>query len=238
MNPISILWLYDDLLDLYGDWGNLLAVTKGLDAMEIPWHIDHKSLGDETDFSQYQMVYLGPGKARNLAQAAKDFVQKKKQVLDAVEQDVLFLATGNSRLLFGKSFTGAGGETLPGIGLFDYTGEETGNVFVSDVVAYPVFAPQTASYGFINRTAHIHGNTRDPLFAVRYGAGDGQETPAQQEGNLYRNFFGTWQLGPVLVKNPVFLKELLRRLAGERFRDWNTTAEELALKLTLSEIKR
>lgn len=29
MSKVNILWMYDDLLDLYGDWGNLLAVTKG-----------------------------------------------------------------------------------------------------------------------------------------------------------------------------------------------------------------
>ena len=37
MNKVTILWLYDDLLDLYGDWDNLLAVAKGMDAMEIQW---------------------------------------------------------------------------------------------------------------------------------------------------------------------------------------------------------
>ena len=61
MSKVNILWMYDDLLDLYGDWGNLLAVTKGLDAMGIPWEIDHKSLGDQPDFSRYQMIYIGPG---------------------------------------------------------------------------------------------------------------------------------------------------------------------------------
>ena len=40
MSKVNILWMYDDLLDLYGDWGNLLAVTKGLDAMGIPWEIE------------------------------------------------------------------------------------------------------------------------------------------------------------------------------------------------------
>lgn len=120
------------------------------------------------------MIYIGPGKARNLAEAAKDLACQKQAVLDTVERGVVFLATGNSRLLFGKSFTGADGQQIPGIGLFDYTGEETGNVFISDVLAHPIFAPETASYGFINRTAHIHGNDRDPLFTVVKGAGDGE----------------------------------------------------------------
>ena len=78
MSKVNILWMYDDLLDLYGDWGNLLAVTKGLDAMGIPWEIDHKSLGDQPDFSRYQMIYIGPGKARNLAEAAKDLACQKQ----------------------------------------------------------------------------------------------------------------------------------------------------------------
>ena len=238
MSKVRILWLYDDLLDLYGDWANLLALTKGLDAMGVAWEIDHKSLGDPADLSEYQMVYIGPGKARNLEEAAKDFIGRKEEILAAVERDTVFLVTGNSRLLFGKSFTGPLGETIPGIGLFDYTGEETGNVFISDVLASPVFAPETMSYGFINRTAHIHGNYRDPLFTVAKGAGDGETEGETHEGNLYRNFFGTWQLGPLLVKNPVILKELLRRLVGEDFCDWNTTAEELALKLTLNEISK
>ena len=103
MNKVNILWMYDDLLDLYGDWANLLAVTKGLDAMKLSWEIDHKSLDDEIDSTAYQMVYLGPGKARNLGRAAQDFVKRKEAVLAAVERDTVFLVTGNSRLLFGKS---------------------------------------------------------------------------------------------------------------------------------------
>lgn len=237
MSKMELLWLYDDLLDLYGDWGNLLAITKGLDAMHIEWELTHKSLGDPLDLTQYHLVYLGPGKARNLAVAARDFYERKENVLEAIEKDVLFLVTGNSRLLFGKNFTAETGETIPGVGLFDYTGEETGNVFISDVVSTPVYDSKSAAYGFINRTAHIHGNDRDPLFAVTYGAGDDEKTPADKEGNLYRNFFGTWQLGPLLVKNPAILKEVLRRLVGEGFCDWNTTPEELALKLTLNEIQ-
>ena len=63
MSKVNILWMYDDLLDLYGDWGNLLAVTKGLDAMGISWEIDHKKPGGiSRTFPRYQMVYIGPGK--------------------------------------------------------------------------------------------------------------------------------------------------------------------------------
>lgn len=116
MSKVNILWMYDDLFDLYGDWGNLLAVTKGLDAMGIPWEIDHKSLGDQPDFSRYQMIYIGPGKARNLAEAAKDLACQKQAVLDAVERGVVFLATGNSRLLSAKALLVPTGSRYPVLG--------------------------------------------------------------------------------------------------------------------------
>ena len=95
MSKVRILWLYDDLLDLYGDWANLLALTKGLDAMGAAWEIDHKSLGDPADLSEYQMVYIGPGKARNLEEAAKDFIGRKEEILAAVERDTVFALLTN-----------------------------------------------------------------------------------------------------------------------------------------------
>lgn len=71
MSKVNILWMYDDLLDLYGDWGNLLAVTKGLDAMGISWEIDHKSLGDQPDFSRYQIGIYRTGESAEPGRSGK-----------------------------------------------------------------------------------------------------------------------------------------------------------------------
>lgn len=237
MNKIEILWLYDDLLDLYGDWGNLLAVCRGLDAAGAGWNIDKKSLGEEVNFEKYQMIYIGPGKEKNLAVAGKDFARHREAAKSAVENGAVVLCIGNSRMLFGKSFVTAAGEEIPGAGLFDYTGKETGAVFVSDEWGHPVFSPTADSYGFINRTGVLSGEMGEPLFTLESGAGDGDEAEAKCEGTLYKNFFGTWQLGPVLVKNPLVLKEVLSRLLGEDYRDFDTFAEELALKQTINDIK-
>lgn len=234
MSTVNILWLYDDLLDLYGDSGNLTLLTNRLTAMGLEVKLSRLSLGDHLDFTLYHMVYLGPGKAKNLAKASEHFYQYADQAKAAVDDGLLFLVTGNARLLFGQTFTDCDGATRNGIGLFDYTGRETGNVFISDVIAAPVFAPNTLGYGFINRTAHIDGNTAAPLFMVRQGAGD-NELDAQHEGNLLRNFFGTWQLGPVLVKNPHLLCEVLRRLAGDAYHEPDNSLEQKALDLTLAE---
>ncbi len=232
MTQKQILWLYDDLLDLYGDSGNLTVLVSKLKAMEIEAVITCKSLGDALDFDSFDMVYIGPGKAKNLAKAALHFSQYAQAVKAAVAAGKLFFVTGNARLLFGQSFTGFDGESYPGVGLFSYTGRETGNVFVSDVV---FCCGDTEGYGFINRTAHIDGNGESFLFDILLGAGD-SEAPAKQEGNRLQNFFGTWLLGPVLVKNPGLLKQILQLLAGQAYREPDLALEQTALDATLAEL--
>lgn len=250
MQPVRILWLYDDLLDLYGDGGNLSMLRRRIEEMGYPSRLDRRSLGEPLeDLEDYHLVYLGPGKAANLAKAAGHFTAYAQQVKAAVEAGVVFLVTGNARLLFGRSFTAPGGQTLEGVGLFDYTGNETGNVFVSDVAAAANIPGLPHCYGFINRTAHIEGNAGGRggvLFEVLSGSGDGDPQkekilPGQRrgEGNLYQNFFGTWLLGPVLVKNPALCREVLRRVlsrAGLELGSYDDSMEQKALDLTLAEI--
>lgn len=234
MNDVNILWLYDDLLDLYGDSGNLLVLTQRLQELGLTVKVTRLSLQDELDLNLYSLVYIGPGKAKNLTKAAEHFTRFAPVVREAVENGLPFFVTGNARLLFGRSFTDEDGTQHPGIGLFDYTGRDTGAVFISDVISCPGFAPEEKGYGFVNRTAHIDGNTRDPLFTVLRGAGD-NEAEGGNEGNLYRNFMGTWQLGPVLVKNPHLLREVLRRVAPGAYRELDFTLEQKALDRTLAE---
>ena len=149
----------------------------------------------------------------------------------------MWLVTGNARELFGKSFTTPTGETMPGIGLFDYTGVETNKVFVSDMLAQPVYDENARIYGFINRTAYLVGENRYPLFTVLSGCGDG-ETPDGKEGTLYRNFFATWAMGPMLARNPSMLRELLHRLLGEDYRECDMRLEEKALALVTAEFDK
>lgn len=236
-NTITLLHLYGDTLDLYGDAFNLTCIRRRLEQLGHPCRVVCANLGEPFDPLDAQLIYLGHGKARNLAAVAPHFCTYGPRMQEAVEAGRLVLATGNSRLLFGRSFQTPDGGTQPGIGLFDYTGVETGQVFTGDVVAHPVFDPQLTSYGFVNRTAHLVGENPSPLFRVVQGPGDGAQ-PDGAEGTLYRNFFGTWQMGPLLARNPGFLREILRRLLGpEAALDYDDALEQKALELTLKEFK-
>lgn len=230
MEPVKILWLYGDLMDLYGDRGNLTAVTHCLDGAGIPWTMEEKSIYDELAPEEYRLIYVGPGKDRNLLRAAEHLTGYGEALSRAVEQGTVFLVTGNAQLLFGQSIRDEEGVRHPAAGLFEYTGELTGEVFIDDVVLAPAEDPETLAYGFINRTSRRTGDGGEPLFRVRWA----QKPIGETEGILHRNFLGTWALGPVLAKNAALLADVLERVTGGPVPFDRTLADE-ALARTLAE---
>lgn len=235
MKTIKILWLYDDLLDLYGDSGNITIMEYYLRKNDFFYQIDKKSINDQLSFVDYQLVYIGPGKFKNLIVASKHFNQYQTEIQKAINDKVIFLVIGNARLLFGKSFSDKQ-ETYPGIGLFDYQAVDTQEVYISDVIVQPMIDLDQTYYGFINRTGYLQSyDNKFPLFKVKSSLGDGLK-PTEYEGNHYQNYFGTWLLGPLLVKNPDFLIKLLTLLTDQKL-TLDNALEIKAHDLTMKEFK-
>lgn len=231
MKPVKILWLYDELLDLYGDCGNLLVLKKRIEQLGGGCEILRSGAGEEHPFAEADMFYIGPGKYTNLCRAGEDILQYRASVRAFIESGKPALVTGNARFLLGESYAEEGGYDHPGLSLFPYRGVETGDVFVSDVVASAKIEGSPVCYGFINRTGYIDGNESMFLFDVEYG----QAECGSGEGNLYKNLFATGLLGPVLVKNPYLCAAVLRRLLGSDFAPYDDTLAQKAHALTVAE---
>jgi|GEM_PF-376916 len=237
-NEIKILCMYDELLDLYGDFGNVRMIKMRLEEMGLSCSLVSCGLGETPDFDACDMLYIGPGKGRSLVHAAKHLIGYAAPFRAAIERGLPALVTGSARLLLGKGFRSADGEDIPCVGLFDYTGYDDGKVFVSDVVGELLIdGAENTAYGFINRTAHIEGSAGSPLLRLKYGAGDGSG-PSSVEGSIYKNLVATWCLGPLLVKNPALLRLFLKRLAGDAFVDYDDSLEKKALALTLHDMEK
>lgn len=230
---VKILWLYEDLLDLYGDRGNISAITYQLKHLEIEFEIDKKSIFDELDFDGYDFIYAGPGKDKNVIRASEHLVKYKDAVIKAVNDKKVFFVTGNAQLLFGREIEDENGNIHDAVGLFDYSSKITGDVFINDMVASPMFNRTSLCYGFINRTSYIVGDIKNPLFEVKYS----EKNIGESEGILSQNFFSTWALGPVLAKNPPLLKEVLCRILGATSVEIDDSLQNIALQKTLGEFE-
>ncbi len=234
MKEVKILWLYQDVMDLYGDRGNILALKYQLETLKVDCSITNKGLEDELDFEGYNLVYIGPGKDKNAVKAAEHLSKYKNKVSTAIENGTTFLVTGNAQILFGKEIEDADGTVYPAAEIFGYSAKLTGEVFLNDYTARPVFNEQALSYGLINRTSYLVNVNEDPLFKVEFS----QKGIGSTEGILYKNFFGTWALGPVLAKNPHVLLEILNRILDVKIIGIDDGLQNIALQRTLGELEK
>ena len=190
---IKVLHLYYDLLNLYGEQGNVLALKDFFKNQNIEISIDYLSLKDEIDFNNYDIVYLGSGSNENLLLALEDIKRYKKELTKYIDNNNYLISTGNSYLLFGQKI-----DELDALGIFDYYAKSTDRIRCHSFMQYQDLSPIV---GFQNRSFIVQNN-ENHLFKVIDGNADNLKS--EYEGYHYKNFFGTFLVGPLLIRNPHF----------------------------------
>ncbi|MHB8947206.1 MAG: type 1 glutamine amidotransferase [Bacillota bacterium] len=215
---IKICHLYPDLMNLYGDRGNVIALKR-----RAEWHglrpvVDEVSLEAKPDFRLYDVIFIGGGQDREQQLICLDFQKVKGSSLtEAVEDDVVLLAICGGYQLLGRYYQTGGGEQLPGIGVIDVRTEAgkkrlIGNVIIETDVLEG--GPKTV-VGFENHSGQTYlGKGLRPFGRVINGYGNNGEDGG--EGVLYRNTLGTYLHGSLLPKNPDVTDFLLRRALVRR----------------------
>ncbi|HPR39899.1 MAG TPA: hypothetical protein PKY19_04530 [Oscillospiraceae bacterium] len=238
MKHVNILHLYSKTLDLIGDFKNLDALCMRIRECGCNYSVSCVEYGEKISLEGYNFIYIGHGKCRNLSAVSEHIIQYREEFVRAFEAGTIFLVTGSARLLFGKSFETLDGKTHEALGLFDYTGKEFDGLIVHDELLHPVFAPEETVFGCVNRSENLYfeGENPSPLFTVEMGYSDNEKIGGV-EGTLCKNFFGTWSLGPVLIRNPVMMREILRRLLGEDYLEGDYSLEQEALDRVLLEVR-
>lgn len=190
---ITIAYLYYDLLNFYGDSGNIKILSKYLNKQNIEVDIKYLSLNDELNFLEYDIVYIGMGINENLLCAKEHLISYKEQIKEAIENNIFFLCTGNSYELFGKTIN-----NIEALGIFNYNTEYL-NINETIEVDSKCRFIDTNIIGFINRVSK--NDNSDNYFLEDL-----------HEGIVYKNFIGTYTLGPILVRNPKLLHYIAYQL--------------------------
>lgn len=208
---IDILCLYYDVMNLYGDTGNLKVITHHLDDLNIKYNIDKLTFDDDIDFSKYDLILLGSGKENDRELVLKDLEKYKKEINNAIKNGTFFLVTGNSLGIFGKKLY-----KKKALNIFDFEVCESTDRISQEVIIKNDFGKSI--YGFMNNS-DILKNKKNYLF--------------ENEGVHVNNFYGTYVLGPILARNPDFLKYFMKELIlskdkSYKMRQLDTSLEEKA----------
>lgn len=208
-----IAHLYKDLLNLYGNDGNVKILKAALEELGCEVSVVAPSLGDALEWDKYDLVFIGSGTESNQEMALSDIEKYKEDIKKAIDSGKVILAMGNSIDMFGGKMMNAydAGEEIEALGIFPFNSEWTVRIR-QDVRRESIFTDGEL-LGFENHNYKMVDE-------------EGNELPAQEIQE--NNFFGSYVEGPILVRNPGFLKKIAGLLVGDKADSLDLSMEERA----------
>lgn len=209
--------LYPKLLNIYGDYGNILTLKKRCEWRGIDLVVDEIELGDE--ISEHDIYFIGGGQDLQQITVASELQKHKEFLHSEMNNNAVFLAICGGYQLFGKYYQPHEGEKLLGIELLDAYTIAGHNRFIGNVTAKlsdDIKLSKDTLVGFENHSGltYLQGDTK-PISHVLTGNGNNGKDGG--EGGRYKNVFGTYLHGSLLPKNPHFADYLIELALKKKY---------------------
>lgn len=228
---IKLFHLYPDAMNLYGDLGNVIALSKRCQWRDIDFEVTEVKIGDQVRLTDADILFMGGGQDRGQKIISGDLVKRGLEIKDRIEEGMVALTVCGGFQLFGRHFKLKDGSEIPGIGVFDAVTTAGDKRLIGNVVVdiahtssewatkykyQHVETPHATLVGFENHSGltQLGPGTKPLGYVVRgYGnMGDGG-----YEGGWYKNAFGTYLHGSLLPKNPWFADHLIEAALIHRY---------------------
>lgn len=217
--PLRIVHLFPDLLNLYGDGGNLKVLMQRCAWRGIPAQLEQIHYGDEFDISEADIVFMGGGPDREQHLASQEILKNKEQLATYVEDDGVLLAICGGYQILGKNWL-MGDEIVEGLSIIDAETKRANKGFdrlienialVSPIASHPVI-------GYENHAGRTHlGEGLEPFGQVVSTTGHGNNDTSGADGVRYKNVIGSYLHGPFLGKNPEVADWLIATALSRKF---------------------
>lgn len=238
---LNILWMYHDLMDLYGDKGNIQVLKTRCEKRGIDVTVDTCGIGETRTISDYDIFFLGGGADREQSLIFEDLLSRRDGIEQAMKSGTAFLLICGGYQMFGKYYKDQDGKTVPCLDFFDYYTEASdrdhrciGNIAIEVTMDHETFN----AVGFENHGGQTRGVT-SPLGRVLKGHGN--EYQSAFEGFVNDQVAATYMHGPLLPKNPriadlVLMRGLRRNYGSVTLSELDDTFETRARETMLGRL--
>jgi len=223
---IKIGNLYGNLLNLYGDVGNVAVLKKRLEWRGIDVEVVDFTLEDDVDFTGLDIVFIGGGGYYEQSLVCARLREMKAGITEYIENDGVLLAIDSGFQILGRYYK-TETEEIEGLSVIDMHTDYNKKRIIGKTVLKSELCEGTV-IGFVNRAGRTAVNGR-PLGIVKQGSG-------KNEGVIYKNVIGTYLHGPLLPLNPELADYILKTALIKKYGDNITlpplddSFEELARK--------
>jgi len=212
---LKIGWLYGAKMNIYGDRGNVVALSqrarwRGIEPEVVDIGLN-QPIPDDID-----VFFFGGGQDQEQVAVSRDLQgEKGERLKQAVEEGAAVLSICGGYQLLGHEYRPHDAEPLPGIGLFDAVSTAGPERFIGNVVIESEWGQLV---GFENHSGLTHlGPTASPMGKVVVGRGNnGQDG---MEGARYKHALGCYLHGALLPKNPALADWLITAGLTRRYGD-------------------
>ena len=217
---INIGWLYPDLMNTYGDRGNIITLSYRLNKMGIKSIVNKISINEPGELiSKMDLIFMGGAQDKQQEIVNQDLKNKGSFLKKLINEGVPGLYVCGAYQFLGKYYKEADGNIINGIGAFDLYTESPGqNVprCIGNIVIESKLFPKTKLVGFENHGGRTYLADKNLAFAnVVRGYGNNGED--KTEGLYYKNSFGTYLHGPILPKNPELADYLIEKAVQRKY---------------------
>ena len=213
---LKICHLYPDVLNLYGDGGNIRCLTQRLKWRGIDAEVTKMPIGARNTLADCDLVFIGGGQDFEQQVLLEDLHRgRDKELIAAVADGVCVLAICGGYQMLGTYYETHDGKRCDFVGALDlYTVGAKMRMIGNYMYQVPDTLGGFTVVGFENHSGKTRlGSGVEALGQVLAGFGNNGEDGT--EGAHYKNVFGTYSHGPLLPKNPAFA-DLLIKTALER----------------------
>jgi CobQ-like glutamine amidotransferase family enzyme len=210
---VTILHLYPKELNIYGDRGNIITLTKRLEWRGYRVRLLQAGVGDNINIEAADLIFGGGGQDRGQLAVGRDLQRHAAPLRRAAADGVPMLTICGTYQLFGRGFRTLEGEEIPGIGLFGAETVGSDHRMIGNAI---INTPFGRLVGFENHSGRtLLDANQQALGAVVQGYGN--DGTSGMEGAMVNNAYGTYLHGPILPKNPVFADLLIRSVLTRKF---------------------
>ncbi len=215
---LKICHMYPDVLNLYGDRGDIICLSRRLQWRGIGVQVTRLPIGRQAALSGFDLVFIGGGQDFEQQVLLEDLHRgKDREIRAAVEDGLPFLAICGGYQMLGSYYETFDGQRCDFIGALDlYTVGSKKRMIGNYKFQCEPEAGGSLVVGFENHSGKTRlGGSVRPLGKVLSGYGNNGEDGT--EGAHYKNVFGTYSHGPLLPKNPAFCDHLLQTALERKY---------------------
>lgn len=215
---IRVVVLYPELMDVYADRGNLLALRHRCGTLGVALDTVELAVGDPMP-DDADLVLIGGGQDREQRYVEEDLATRAPVLRDWVDAGTAALAVCGGFQLFGRSYRTGEGDVVRGVGIFDaesHAPPPGTPRCIGDILETSATTGVGDVAGFENHSGRTYLDAGAIPFAlVRTGWGNNGEDGT--EGAVKGEAIGTYLHGPVLPKNPALLDRLVGAALRHRY---------------------